>query len=117
MPQYVDLSALEKQHLTQRQICEFEVRAVHDQYKNTREWTVSGLLGTGIVELTREDDEYWAKSPLALIAVWAGIGYMIDDVQFNNRVNKCIHSKTISENQADESDENIVHPATFNHSD
>lgn len=117
VPQYHDLSALEKQHLTQRQICEFEVRVAHDRFKETRDWTVTGALGVAIVEAAREEDEYWTNSPLAPVAIYAGIGYMIDDFLFNKRVKKCIESKTIVENQIDGRDENTVHPATFNQSD
>ena len=117
MPQYHDLSALEKQNLTQRQICEFEVRTFHDQFKNTRDWTVSGVLGTAIIEATRKEDEYWVISPLALVAINASIGYMVDDFLLNKRIKKCVESKTTVEIQADGSDENTVHPATFKQSD
>ena len=117
MPQYHELSALEKQHLTQRQICEFEVRTVHDQFKETRDWTIAAAFSTAILEATREEDEYWNKSPLAIVAIWAGVGYMIDDFLFNKRVRKCIESKTIVENQIDGRDENAVHPTTFDQPD
>ena len=118
VPQYHDLSALEKQNLTQRQICEFEVRDAHDQYENTRNWTLSAIF-TVLYELSAgvEDDEVVVAGALPFIAFGGGVGYAIDDVQFKYRVNECMKRKTISENQVERGDENTVHSATFNQSD
>lgn len=117
MPQYVDLSAQEKQHLTQRQICEFEVRDAHDQYANTRDWTLSAIF-TILYELTAgADDDEVVEVALPLISLGGGIGYTIDAVQFENRVNECMKPKTNLENQVEGGDENTVHSATFNQSD
>lgn len=101
IPQNVELSAMEKQHLTPRQICEYEVRAAHDRYKNTWELTLNGIVYAGIAELTGDDDEHWVES----LAVGAGVGYVIDTVQFEKRVNKCMESNTILENQVEGGDE------------
>ena len=117
MPQYVDLSAQEKQNLTQRQICEFEVRDAHDQYANTRDWTLSAIF-TILYELTAgADDEEVVEVALPLISLGGGIGYTIDAVQFEYRVNECMKPKTNLENQVEGSDENTMHSASLNQSD
>lgn len=87
------------QHLTERQMCEVEVRAYSDRFKNTRDWALGSMAGVGIAEFTRKEDEYWKSSPLSIIPIFAAIGYWIDDHNYDKAVNKCLRSKELLENQ------------------
>ena len=87
------------QHLTNRQICATEVRTYIDRFKNTREATIGAMAGVGISEATRKEDEYWKRSPLALVPIFTLIGYWIDEYNYDKALDKCLRNKELFENQ------------------
>ena len=86
-------------NMTDREICEHEVLMQIDKFKNTREWTVTGLGGVALSEITKEENEHWLWSPVSVVGVMAFVGYMIDDRNYSNKVNKCLESKKAPEEE------------------
>lgn len=86
-------------NMTDREICEHEVRMRIDRFENTRDWTLSGIGAVAIAEVTRDEDEYWASSPLSVVGLGAFIGYSLDSLNYRNKVNKCVESKKLPEKE------------------